>query len=414
MVPVPDAMRKRRIGERRIPLGEQPGPALATTTARSQMGAMDTLPDPKPTLVPARLSTRRFALGTAVAAWMLYLAAAMVRCLTYGFTHPAMLMERHVLTALVAIGLSAGLHALLARHEAYDLSRRLTFALLLSAPPAALLSVVNYNVMFVFAPQYYLRDMGMDMHLTLFGEVLYSMADNYFVFAAWSVLSVAVGHEVRTRDALRRAAANEAAMRSAELRALRLQIDPHFLFNALNTVSGLVLAGDAAGAEHAIDALSSFLRATLAADASSDIPLAEELRLQMLYLRIEQVRFGDRLQVRTDVPDALLDCVVPALILQPITENAVRHAVARTSRPVRITITARRDRNSLVLAVENDGPGGAASGGHGLGLANVAARLALRYDRDARFTFQSRPGGGIRNELAMPISVPSRAAIPVP
>ncbi len=375
---------------------------------------MDARPDPRPKLVPARLSTRRFALGTAVAAWMLYLATATVRCVVYGFSHPFMLMERHALTALVAIGMSVGLHALLARHEAIETSGRLTLALLFSAPPAALLSVINYNVMFVFAPQYYLRDMGMDMHLTLFGELLYSLTDNYFIFAAWSVLSVAVGHEVKTRDALRRAAANEAAMRSAELRALRLQLDPHFLFNALNTVSGLILAGDAAAADRTVDALSSFLRATLAADASSDIPLAEELRLQMLYLRIEQVRFGDRLQVVTDVPDALLDCAVPAMILQPIMENAVRHAVARTSLPVRITIIARRDGDSLVLAVENDGPGGAAEGGHGLGLANVAARLALRYDRCARFEFRPRPAGGMRNELTVPIPAWLRVTVPVP
>ena len=371
--------------------------------------------------MPARLSTRRFALGTAVAAWVLYFAVATVQCVVYGFTHPFMLMERHALTAVVAIGLSVGLHALLAHREGRDqggdqgrdLSRRLTLALLFSAPPAALLSVINYNVMFVFAPAYYLRDMGMDMHATLLGEVLYSLTDNYFVFAAWSVLSVAVGHEVSTRDALRRAAATEAAMRSAELRALRLQLDPHFLFNALNTVSGLILAGDADAAERTVEALSSFLRATLAADASSDIPLAEELRLQMLYLRIEQVRFGDRLQVHVDVPDALLDCAVPALILQPITENAVRHAVARTSRAVRITITARRDGDTLVLAVENDGPEGAAEGGHGLGLANVAARLALRYDHGARFTFRPRPAGGIRNELSMPMAAPPRMAVPV-
>ncbi len=375
---------------------------------------MDALPDPRPKLVPARLSTRRFALGTAVAAWVLYLATAMVRCVMYGFTHPFMLMERHALTALVAVGMSVGLYALLARCEASDTSRRLTLALLFSAPPAALLSVINYNVMFVFAPQYYLRDMDMDMHLTLFGEVLYSLTDNYFVFAAWSVLSVAVGHEVTTRDALRRAAANEAAMRSAELRALRLQLDPHFLFNALNTVSGLILTGDASAADRTVDALSSFLRATLTADASSDIPLAEELRLQMLYLRIEQVRFGDRLQVVTDVPDALLDCAVPALILQPIMENVMRHAVARTSRPVRITITARRDGSSLVLAVENDGPGGAAEGGHGVGLANVAARLALRYDRGARFEFRPCPAGGMRNELTVPILAWPRVTVPVP
>lgn len=361
------------------------------------------LPDPRTNIVSARLSIRRFALGTAVAAWTLYLAAATVRCLVYGFNHPLMLMERHALSAVVAVGLSVGLYALLVRFETRDMSLRLTLALLLSGPPAAMLSVINYNVMFVFAPQYYLRDMGMDMHATLLGELLDSLTDNYFVFAAWSVLWAAVGREVHTREALRRAATNEAAVRLAELRALRLQLDPHFLFNALNTVSGLILEGDADAAERAVEALSSFLRATLAADASADIPLAEELRLQMLYLRIEQVRFGDRLRVETDIPEELLHCAVPALILQPIVENAVRHAVARTSRPVHITIAARRDGDTLLIAVENDGPVGTAEGGHGLGLDNVTARLAARYACGAHFKIGPCPAGGMRNELAMPL-----------
>ena len=358
----------------------------------------------RPRLVFVGLSTRRFALSTAIAAWTLYLAMAMVQCLVYGFNHPFMLFERHALTALVAVGLCVGLHNILVRHEGHDLSRQLTIALLFAVPPAALLSVINYNVMYVFAPQGYLRDMGMDMHLSLVGEVLHSLTGNYFVFAAWSVLWIAVGHEFRTREALRRGAATEAAARAIELRVLRLQLDPHFLFNTLNTVSGLILAGDGDAAERTVGALSSFLRATLEGDAISDIPLAEELRLQMLYLEIEQIRFGERIQVVTDVPDALLDSMVPALILQPIVENSIRHAVARTSRPVRVTICARRQGDQLVLTIDDDGPPGASLGGYGIGLANVAARLALRYERDARFAFRAVATGGIRNELTMPIS----------
>ena len=359
----------------------------------------------RPKLVSFGLSTQRFALGTATAAWMLYLAMAMVQCLVYGFNHPFMLLERHALTAFVAIGLSVGFHIVLTRCEGRDLSRQLTVALLLAAPAAALLSLINYNVMYVFAPQGYLRDIRMNMHLSLFGEVLHSFTGNYFIFAAWSVLCIAVGHELRTREALRRAAAAEAAARSVELRALRLQLDPHFLFNTLNTISGLILAGDGASAERTVEALSSFLRATLEGDATSDIPLAEELRLQMLYLQIEQIRFGERIQVVTDVPDELLDSMVPALILQPIIENSVRHAVARTSHPVQITISARRELDRLVLTVDDDGHPGAAGGGHGIGLANVAARLALRYERDAQFEFRLAATGGVRNVLSVPISI---------
>src|SRR5882724_4399206 len=107
-------------------------------------------------------SSTRFAVGTAVTAWLLYFTAAMVRCLVYGFTHPYFLMERHALTAIVAVGMASLIYLVLKRYETQDVRRRLIFALVAALPPAALLSIINYNVMYVFAPEAYLRDMGMD------------------------------------------------------------------------------------------------------------------------------------------------------------------------------------------------------------------------------------------------------------
>ena len=116
----------------------------------------------------------------------------------------------------------------------------------------------------------------------------------------------------------------------AQLRALRYQINPHFLFNTLNSLSSLILSKQTDTAERMLMNLSTFFRATLSADPTADVSLDEEIKLQRLYLDIEQIRFPDRLSVEVDVPDALLAARVPVLILQPIVENAVKYGVAKS------------------------------------------------------------------------------------
>ncbi len=332
--------------------------------------------------VPKEWSGTRFAFVTAMGVWLIYLALALVRCVVYGFSNPLWLMQRHALTALGAVALAGLVHLALQRLEQREMRVRLLAAVGLSIPAAAILSVFNYNAMFVFAPPAYIHDMGLDLRLGLAGEVLHSSIENYFVFAAWAVLWTAVSQAVGTRDLLRRMADSEAVARAAELRALRLQLDPHFLFNALNSVSGLIVAGQPQKADRAVEALSSFLRATLAADATADVSLADEIAMQRLYLEVEKIRFGNRLHVTFDVPAALSLVPVPALILQPLVENSIRHAVARTSRPVQVTIAARADQEYLLLSVEDDGPGPGAAG-LGVGLRNVSERLRLRFAADA-------------------------------
>ena len=366
---------------------------------------MSLAPSPSAALTSPAWSSTRFALWTAASAWTLYLAVALVRCVIYGVPHPAWVMQRHAMTALAAIVASWLIHLLLSRLEQRRMRDRLAAALLVTVPAAAVLSVINYNVMFVFAPASYLREMGFDLHLNLAGEVLHSMIENYFVFSAWAVLGTAVSQAVQTRDVLRRAADIEASARKAELRALRLQLDPHFLFNALNTVSGLIVSGRTQAAEETVGALSSFLRASLSADASADVSLADEVRLQQLYLRIEQVRFGERLDVAWEVPEELEAAAVPALILQPLVENSIRHAVAHTSRPVRVCIRAWAEAAILHLSIEDDGPGGKGEGGHGLGLSNVAQRLRLRYEGAASCDHRRLSSGITRTALALPLVI---------
>src|SRR5690606_13935264 len=145
---------------------------------------------------------------------------------------------------------------------------------------------------------------------------------------------LALCYAAAVRGAEREAAGFRAAAQAAELRALRYQVNPHFLFNTLNSLSSLVMTDKKEEAERMIINLATFFRTSLTGDPTEDVPLYEEIRLQRLYLDIETVRFPDRLKVEVDVPDPLRTACVPGLILQPIVENAVKYGVSRARRPV--------------------------------------------------------------------------------
>jgi LytS/YehU family sensor histidine kinase len=235
-----------------------------------------------------------------------------------------------------------------------------------------------------------------------------SAVNSYFFFAGWAALYLALCYAAEVGALERKNAAFRAAAQAAELRALRYQVNPHFLFNTLNSLSSLVMVGRQAAAERMIINLSSFFRASLVGDPSEDVRLAEEIRLQQLYLDIEQIRFPDRLRLDIELPDDLRDALVPGLILQPLIENAVKYGVSRSRRSVTIAIRAASERGRLLLTVEDDGePGstGAEAGqGTGLGLRNVADRIAARFDGDGSCRVHSLAPGGFRVELTMPLT----------
>jgi two-component system LytT family sensor kinase len=229
----------------------------------------------------------------------------------------------------------------------------------------------------------------------------------YFFFAAWASFYIAMSSAGRLRAAERRLSRAERDAQAAQLRALRYQVNPHFLFNTLNSLSSLVMGRREEEAERMIVNLSTFFRSSLALDPSGDVTLAEELEFQQLYLDIEKVRFPNRLKVRLDVPSDLRGAKLPPLLLQPLVENAIKHAVARTSEPVTLTVSAREEDARLILAVENDrGPAMRGSGdgsGAGVGLANVCERLAARFGDAAECESGPLPGGGYRVTLTMPL-----------
>jgi len=221
--------------------------------------------------------------------------------------------------------------------------------------------------------------------------------------------------QVAAARAEARAARFESQAAEATLSALRMELNPHFLFNALNAVSGLVRRGDADAAVSMLARLGDLLRVTLRRDAANEIELQEEMALLQQYLEIEQIRFGDRLRIALDVPDDLQHVLVPTLILQPIVENAVRHGVASTSRPVQIEIAAHRDNGRVVLSVHDSGKGfpePVSTLRPGLGLTNTDARLHELYHDRAALTVANDPAGGALVRIAIPLPAPPPDPLP--
>lgn len=195
----------------------------------------------------------------------------------------------------------------------------------------------------------------------------------------------------------------------ARLDALRKQIEPHFLFNTLNAVSGLVRAGRDEDAISMLAGLSDFLRHTLERSTRQQVPLAEELEFAQKYLSIEKIRFGDRMQLDLDVPLDLYQAQVPSLILQPIVENAVKHGIAKHAQGGTIRIAASLDQGKIALTVSNDGPPllpieGSSSG---IGNLNVRTRLKNLYGDAFEFTMRNGTAGGVEVAISLPYIVSS-------
>ena len=354
-------------------------------------------------VAPGRINpSERFVLISIAGLWALYVGFVTLRVLVISFPHKAALIERHGATALAGALLTWSLHLALRRLASRTLAFRLAAAVLIAFIPASVLAIINYNVMFVFDPAG-LWSAHERQSVSLPVIAAQTMTENYLMFVTWATLTIAVQSASREQDASRRMAISEAAAREAQLRALQYQLNPHFLFNALNTISALVLESDPRQAERVIAALSDFLRRTLATDPMHDVTLEDEIRLQRLYLDIEQVRFGARLEVQIDVPHRLRAALVPPLLLQPLTENVIRHAVARVSAPVTLNVRADADTGALRLVVEDDAPGTSETPGSGVGLRNVRSRLATRFGEQASCHAGPRPTGGYRVALTLPL-----------
>lgn len=280
--------------------------------------------------------------------------------------------------------------------------KRALLAMALALGGAAINSVVNKLVFWAFigaAPGETISVAGMAPTLP---SLIYFFSWFYLALAL-ILLSLTYGEELVDRE--RRIAELRADADRATLAALRYQLNPHFLFNALNSVASLVSSRRNRQAELMLENLADFLRTTLELGASDDITLRDELALQSLYLELEKTRFPRRLRVEQDVPDELNDVLVPSMLTQPLIENTIKHAVARSTREVRLTIAARQAHGKLHIEFRDNGGDAEASPSNRamIGLQNVAKRLELHFGKDAQFEAGPAADGGFEARISMPI-----------
>jgi two-component system, LytTR family, sensor kinase len=339
---------------------------------------------------PAPRPSPRIVLLSIALFWALYFTLWSLRAtVVYNSGHTMLLGRAMVSTA--SAGVTLIVYLVMSRCPAMRLGRSMIIAALLSAPAAMAYSAINWVIMdhmhdkkpmswnwtppkqatprpampeprqpgiviktakgttVTFmppappappAPPVGVGAMPMDDEETPLMAIVDQAANGYFFFLAWAAIYLSLCYAARMGALERRTAELRAAAQSAELRALRYQVNPHFLFNTLNSLSSLVMIGKKEEAERMIINLSTFFRTSLTGDPTEDVRLSEEITLQRLYLDIEAVRFPERLITTIDVPEMLESACVPGLILQPLVENAVKYGVSRARRPVTIRIRA--------------------------------------------------------------------------
>lgn len=243
-----------------------------------------------------------------------------------------------------------------------------------------------------------------------FSAVLMTSARNNFI-GTWLLIGVA--HAIvqfqRAQASARRIAELEAVLATARLHALRAQLNPHFLFNALNSVAEMVHR-DADLTDRMLVSISELLRESLSPDQRQQRPLRNEIELVRNYLMIEKIRLGERLEVDWQLDERCLDVPVPVLILQPLVENAIVHAIARRREPSVLAIRAKVSGSMLVIEVANPtAPGEAPAPGAGIGLGNARGRLQLLHGDQAQLTRQDT-GDRFSVELRVPIPKAGRRA----
>ena len=248
-------------------------------------------------------------------------------------------------------------------------------------------------------------DMGMQDLSGLGTNVVDRLFLEVLVYFAVLGVTYAVDYQRKLRERELRAAQLEASLAHARLQALELQLQPHFLFNTLHAIGGLVRQGRGPEAIAMIAGLSDLLRYSLDQAGKHLVPLEQELAIVGRYLEIQRLRFSDRLEVDVDVQPEARRGLVPALMLQPLVENAVRHGIERTSGAGTITVSARRDGDRLRLAIENPGTD-VGEGGEGIGVANTRARLAQLFGDRHEFALRSE-GGRVIAEVTMPFEAPA-------
>ena len=280
----------------------------------------------------------------------------------------------------------------------YARGQKPTFILVIAIPSTILMAVAMAAMKtkifsYIFGPEW------LDTRNVPFGvgnQLLLLLPDiqaNLFLLGSWAGFYFGINYYLNLRNEMERVVLSARLADQAQLKMLRYQLNPHFLFNTLNAISTLVLEQDGKQANKMISQLSAFLRYSLDSDPLLKTSLAEEVRALKLYLEIEKTRFGDRLNLDFDIDDDVLDAKVPSLILQPAIENAIKYAIAQMESGGKIAVTAKRDGNQLCMQVCDNGPNAPEEPSAilrdakaGVGLVNMRDRLAYLYQDRCDFS----------------------------
>jgi len=338
-----------------------------------------------------RAQWRGFALFQLVF-WGLFFA---MRAIAAGLHYPDLFWSymgpRAAVIALYALG-TTGVHLLLLRVTDWRPLERLALAITFCA--------------ILLAPLYYIEEAISRAYARDWPSVVFLdyIAQFGWLFFMWVGYYFARDHALQMESQARELLRVQTAAHLTQLKMLRYQLNPHFLFNSLNAISTLVLEKRNDEAEATILKLSRFLRHTIDADPDHFTPISDEAALLKLYLDIESERFGERLQIRCKIPSHLEDCLVPSLLIQPAIENAIKHGVQRTAGIGELRIEVSQQGQRLITVVDDNGPGPPAKiTGGGLGLRNTRARLSALYGSDASITLSRRPEGGARVTFDVPL-----------
>jgi two-component system LytT family sensor kinase len=241
-------------------------------------------------------------------------------------------------------------------------------------------------------------------------QFLSSILLTFSLLVAWSALYYSINYYLLLEEQSDRLLRLESQASNAHLAMLRYQLNPHFLFNTLNSISTLVLLKQTDRANAMLSRLSSFLRYTLVNEPTGHVTVAQEVETLKLYLEIEKMRFEDRLRPSFEIDPSVAQARLPSLLLQPLVENAIKYAVTPQEGGADIEIAARRNIDRVVLTVSDTGPGAEdhwvrAQQSTGVGLANIRDRLAQAYGQDQRFETESNRMGGFRVTIEIPFQL---------
>ncbi|MEP2990197.1 MAG: histidine kinase [Parasphingorhabdus sp.] len=348
--------------------------------------------------------------------WLFYVIVITLKASVADWPAQGEMAVRRMVVTTVGIIITYLLYLLLRQFEDKALSTRIITAFAGAIPCAIVIAYVNYVAFNVYNPESLFDEAHLEKMREYMAEENFALKvitedaiSRFFFMISWASLYLAISYAAEVRQVERKASRFAQAAQDAELRSLRYQVNPHFLFNTLNSLSTLVMRSQPEEAEKMILNLSKFYRTSLSGDPLEDVPLHEEVHLQRLYLDIEAVRFPNRLRSKIHIPDDLGNMLVPGLILQPLVENAIKHGVSPSKKPVTISISAAVKDDRLKLTVADNSTAGKKPSDNdqntGIGLANVRDRLETRFGREANVKVIRSEKGGFVVELTMPLLV---------